>query len=324
MSSKFYPKHAYFEDKNQVCPNSLIFHRGMSDSAKIFILALNGIATSGKNWTPRQCDLQKRLGWGKDKMQHVIAECVNIGYLQVIQNRHKGKFTHNDFHFDTKPSFGQSSEESLSSGASQPKPCFPATVEPTTVKPPLPCSSCLDIPKKNKQTEPSQKVEPPSTEDTLVVVCSSLENEEEKRNILSKYELHEQMVSFYLPFDVEHLKLACIAFDQYAANKKLDNPHGCLRQAIVGAWKPNFTKQDKAKAEESKKEEIERKVQENCKIARKIRTECEYLFTKDRYFEVSDRLVHMKYTSSWFPLNLAEDDCLTVLEYYIESQLKKS
>jgi len=324
MSSKFYPKHAYFEDKNQVCPNSLIFHRGMSDSAKIFILALNGIATSGKNWTPRQCDLQKRLGWGKDKMQHVIAECVNIGYLQVIQNRHKGKFTHNDFHFDTKPSYANSSEEGLSSGAFQPKPCFPATVEPTTVNPPLPCSSCLDIPKKNKQTEPSQKVEPPATDEAPVSVVCSFSNEEEKRQTLAKYDLTEKMIVFYLPFDLEHLKLACIAFDQYAANKQLDNPHGCLRQAIVGAWKPNFTKQDKIKEDESKKEEIERKTQQNWENARKIRKECEHLFTKTHYFDVADRLIHLKYNTSWFPLNLAEDDCMAVLEYYIESQLKKS
>jgi hypothetical protein len=147
MTTKFYPKPTYFEKKSQVVPNSLIFHREMTDAAKIFILALNGIATCAPGWTPIQCDLQKRLGWGREKMQKTIKECVRLGYLQVKQSRilnddekgKKGRFSHNEFYFDTEPSFLEN-KENLSSEEPSHNEYEPMTGKPSTVNQALPIS----------------------------------------------------------------------------------------------------------------------------------------------------------------------------------------
>ena len=124
MSSKFYPKPANFESRNQVVPNSLVFSRELTDFAKILILALNAIATSAPHWVPIQSDLEKRLGWGKKRMRAAIKSCEECGYMKVKQTRcmedikdengksKKGQWKYNDFEFDTYPSFLENSENS--------------------------------------------------------------------------------------------------------------------------------------------------------------------------------------------------------------------
>ncbi len=101
MSAKFYPKKAHFETKSQIAPNSLIFNRELTEPAKIFILALNAIFTCTESWIPIQSDLEKRLGWGPEKMQNAIKNAVKCGYLKVMQGRkEKGQFDNNEFEYD--------------------------------------------------------------------------------------------------------------------------------------------------------------------------------------------------------------------------------
>lgn len=102
MVKKAYEKKAaYFEMKNQMIPNALVFHRQMSSNAKLFLMALNAIATCAPSWIVHQEDLQERLGWGRDKMRNAVKECIELGYLRVSQNRdEKGNFVRNKFDFN--------------------------------------------------------------------------------------------------------------------------------------------------------------------------------------------------------------------------------
>src|SRR5207247_568904 len=104
--------------------------RGLGESSKIFILALNGIISCAPNWIPLQTDLQKRLGWGQDKMETAIKQCVKFGYLKVRQGRQKGKFGHNEFDFDIEGSFKNETLQNTSESASTP------TFQPLGGKPP--------------------------------------------------------------------------------------------------------------------------------------------------------------------------------------------
>lgn len=162
MNIKFYPKEAHFEHKSQVCPNSLVFHRGLSDAAKLLLLALNGIATNTRTWKIIQCDVQARLGWGRDKMRDAMRCCIQFGYMKVKQarclqkdqNSKKGQWAHNEFEFDMEgkymPAHTFQSEDVFSACGqepSSPKTCFPPTENPPLPKPnPVPG---LDIPKGN-------------------------------------------------------------------------------------------------------------------------------------------------------------------------------
>jgi hypothetical protein len=151
-SSKFYPKKAHFESKSQIAPNSLIFNRNLSEPAKIFLLALNGIISCTQNWVPIQSDIQKRLGWGQDRMENAIASCVKHGFLKVKQQRtEKGKFAPNDFEFCLEGSFincinNHQSEECPHTPFSTVG-GFPVTVHPSTDNPYIPIPS--SVPKRD-------------------------------------------------------------------------------------------------------------------------------------------------------------------------------
>lgn len=153
--SRFYPKPAYFESKSQIAPNSLVFHRTLSDAAIRFLLVLNAIATCAASWIPIQSDLEKRLGWGRDKMKSVIRELKREGFLIVRQSHFEkgeivdsekvgGRFKHNDFEFDLEGGYSKNdhnaSQIKPSHNECEPSTCFPSTVEPAPEKQPLPMS----------------------------------------------------------------------------------------------------------------------------------------------------------------------------------------
>lgn len=106
LSSKFYPKKAHFESKSQVAPNAIIFNRELTEPAKIFLLALNGIVSCTQNWVPIQSDIQKRLGWSRSKIDGAIDSCIEYGFLKVKQKRtESGRYAPNDFEFCLEGSF---------------------------------------------------------------------------------------------------------------------------------------------------------------------------------------------------------------------------
>ncbi len=132
MKNTFSKKPAYFESKSQIAPNALIYNKVLSDAAIRLLLALNAVPDS---WVIVQSDIRERLAWGRDKMQNAIKECVKHGYMKVTQTKEKGKFSVNNFEFDTSPSYLKKPPHD----EYEPLTENPLTVHPLTVKPPLPC-----------------------------------------------------------------------------------------------------------------------------------------------------------------------------------------
>lgn len=162
LSSKFYPKKAYFESKSQVAPNSLIFNRDLSEPAKIFLLALNGIISCTQNWVPVQSDIQKRLGWGQEKMENAIRSCVNHGFLNVKQNRgEKGRFGPNDFEFCLEGSFKNLgnivTSEKCPHNTVSTDGGFPVTGDPLPVNPYIPLPYPVPFKEINQGNAPTPK-----------------------------------------------------------------------------------------------------------------------------------------------------------------------
>lgn len=142
---------AKFESKYQIAPNEIIFDRGLSDAAKILILAIHGIKSCAPSWVIVQADLQKRLSWGRDKMRSTMKELEHYGFLKVVQDRKKdsekeeksraikGSFRQNDFFFsmdkeykDEKNTgtYKRDKRSSLSVQAFQPLTEIPSTDSP--------------------------------------------------------------------------------------------------------------------------------------------------------------------------------------------------
>lgn len=154
-SPKFYCKPALFESKSQVMDNWIVFHRTLSDAAKILIFALNGIFTCTHTWVPVQSDIQKRLSWGKEKMRNTMKECEKYGFLRVQQRRNKvGEFACHDFEFCIDASFKEKTtnipQEKPPHSEYEPETGLPCTDNRNPDNQPLPSSN--DLPRSKEDT----------------------------------------------------------------------------------------------------------------------------------------------------------------------------
>lgn len=157
--SIIYLEPAKFESKYAIYPGEIVFHRKLSDAAKVLIAAFNQIKNSAPNWVVVQDDLARRLMWGRDKMRKTMKELEHYGYLQITQERKsdtkvegvsgskKGSFKQNFFKFSmdadyktekSKELFDPKTKRSISVQALQPSTEFPSTDNPSSDTPSLP------------------------------------------------------------------------------------------------------------------------------------------------------------------------------------------
>lgn len=178
MKHTFTKKPAYFESKPQIVPNSLVYNKNLSDSAIRLLLALNALPDK---WVIYQCDIRERLGWGRDKMQSAIKECVQFGFMKVTKTRsEQGRFEPNDIEFELSPVY----LEKPSHNECEPTTGLPSRQEPQRQTLPLPSfsdSKLIDI---EYTTTASQEETEVSA--SPVVVFSSLEKLEIKDTLKQK------------------------------------------------------------------------------------------------------------------------------------------
>jgi hypothetical protein len=194
-------------------------------------------------------------------------------------------------------------------------------------EPPLPQNlnqggSPFDDKEEQSQEEPLEE----NNKQPVVVVSSE---DEYKKKILEPYRLGGKLVDQFLNLSVPHLVDAIAAYEQYKSAKeaqgdKIDNPVGALRNAIVGAWKPNVTKADKEKEKIRKMTNDENFRKKNHQIAVELFDTYSCHFHENFRFDVSDNVVSLKYKQGrFFPLPLSDDGFENILDYYINSNLKK-
>lgn len=330
----FHAKPAHFEKKDQICPNSLIFHRNMSDSAIRFILALNGIWTSCRTWIPVQSDLEKRLNWTSKKMRRIIKECVHFGYLKVRQNRSKnGQFTPNEFEFDIDGKYNQIPSHNeyepmdengvrLKNENPHYEECPHNEYEPITQKPPavkdqLPCSSkTFNLVLLANQETNKQK-------DEDLFVCSLDENQKKILDLLKPYDFPDKEIERMFGIPAQQIQNALLAYDQYRKGKTIDNPIGCIKKAILSCWMPNKTKLNEAEERERIEKETRMTIEENESFTNRIIEKNQHNFNENFSVSFSGYAVNLKSKTGVYPLNILDADFKSVLEWFIDSNKKE-
>ena len=155
-----------------------------------------------------------------------------------------------------------------------------------------------------------------------VVVSFFISEEEKKRSILKKYELTDCFLVKIFPFPLEQIRLACEAYDQYSQGKTLENPMGCLWKAIKLAWIPNIEKQDSEKAKSKKAAKMEILIATNRMRVRDLIDKYRDSFSRDYSFFLREDRVELFYPTGITPLPLNEKECIDMLEWYIQTNLK--
>lgn len=317
-----------FEEKSQVCPNSLIFNNNLSEYAKVLILALNGIMSTTPNWQIRQVDIQKRLAWGKDRMQKAIRNAIDNGYIQTKMIRgENGRFEYKYFEYDTEPSFLSENQSKNDPELSQEKPahthCQPVLPFPVLDNPPL-LTRYINISKENNKQplDPDpQKTETHEPIENSVVVVSSDSEEEKKRKIalLKPYPFDHLTLDRLTEYPEDRIKTALNALEQRNATGGISNPLGFLRIAIEQGWKPNEIVNQNS-INEKKIDHIRQKTELNIKIANKMIEP--YLpkmenSTKKAY--INGGLVYLVTENGCHPLDMAQQESLDILGYFLET-----
>lgn len=329
-SPKFYPKPAHFESKSQVAPNSLIFHRTLSDGAIRFLLALNGIATSGGCWVPIQSDLEKRLGWGEKKMRSVIKELKESGYLIVRQSQREkgqtidgkkvgGQFLHNDFEYDLDGGYSKKEltppQKKHAHIESEPSAHKGNAVEGSSFQEGLPCSleqPCL----KEQQTEQGALPPEPPSLPAAVVRCSL------KEKLLEPFGYDDQTLNDLCEHPIERIENAIAAMSQSKERVDIPNPSGWLRIAIMKGFIPNATKEsiEKEKEDAEGKEKIasdDRKTQANALFSLH-----KDKFTNEFLFQPNGDMIQLKLKDRFAILYYRDHDCIENLKKFIAQYLR--
>ncbi len=310
-SPKFYCKPALFESKSQVMGNWIVFHRNLSDAAKILIFALNGIFTCTHTWVPVQCDLQKRLSWGRDKMKNTVDECEKFGFIRTRQMRNEnGEWGRKDFEFCIDASFKEKtidhSQEKPPHIESEPFTENPLTDNPLTENQTLPCSKNKTSSLEEQQTTPLSVVVP-------------LENE--KRDMLRGFEISENVVTELVTFDIDRIQNAIQSLRKAQANEGVPNPQGFLITAIREGWKPSKTKEDLNIELEKQQSHALRCHTLNKMKAMQMLKENSHEFDENYFFKVSDS-VELKTKKGLALIYFQENNCLQILAQYIQKKGK--
>lgn len=320
MTAKFYPKPAHFESKSQVAPNSLVFHRGLTDEAKILILALNGISTNAPKWTIVQCDIQSRLGWGLKKMQSAIKSAVNCGYLIVTQGHHeessdsfkKGQFKPNEFEFDIDGGYIKKeyiySQEKRPHNESEPMRRQALTPRAMTPREALPCSS-RDIPSEKKK----------ETQDFL----SSLNFEDQRKmRFLSDFNLEDSYLSVLLQYDYDRIVLGARGALQWKKRREdsggsVDDLGGAFVKFVTQGWKPYKTQEDIEDEKSQLNAEKESQIMERHREAKTLEGQWANILPFKYSFKVHERNITVSLNGKYPTIELSDPDSIQILKDHI-------
>ena len=144
--------------------------------------------------------------------------------------------------------------------------------------------------------------------------------EEEITKLLTPLGLNKKQIFSFFKYTLHEIKSAIIVLNK--SNKKIDNVAGFLNQCILKKWGPNYTKIDKEREVQEKKEMENLKLIENRNKCNKLYLKWVDSFTKSFNFKVSDNVFTIKQGNSVTPVGLNDIGCVRVLEKYIEQNTK--
>jgi len=322
MSSKFRPKPAHFEKKSQIVPNSLIFHKHLSDSAIRLMCALNACPES---WTIIQSDIQQRLGWGRERMRSAIKECIEHGYLKITQSRRantereknggfkKGQFSHNEFEFDIEGGYSKNDQEipyeECPDNEYEPERAKPSSAKLATATNPLPCSLDNTLLKEKKETQ-----------DFL----SSFNSEDQKKiDFLSPFDLEESYLSVLIAYDYDRIVLGVQGALQWKKRREdkgesIDGLGGAFVKFVTQGWKPYKTQEDIGAEKSQIIADKEAKITERRQQAKELEELWASVLPFQYSFKVLDRYIDLKLGNRMGTLELNDEDSIQSLKRHIE------
>ncbi len=256
-------------------------------------------------------DLINQSTDGRDAVRSGLKELEDCGYLVRRRVRISGCFKGYDWTFYETP---QDFKKIV------PQTAFPTSVKPTSENRPLTSTELLST--EEEQTNNLEEEDPSDEKDSVLFVCSSpIENEKEKRELLSSYDFSKQTLAELLPFSIDRIQDAITALDQYSKEKPTVNPSGWLRKAIVNNWKPNITKQDRQVAKQKMEMDQYSLIEDNVIKVKSLIEKNKHLFVFKKFgIELSDNVAYVIYPKGVSAVDLTRSDAILILNMYLMDQ----
>ncbi|MHB1059983.1 MAG: hypothetical protein ACYC0F_19140 [Rhodanobacter sp.] len=174
--------------------------------------------------------------------------------------------------------------------------------------------------KKSEQNFPKQKVV--EHYDPNLFVCSLSSEDQKKFKILQGLRLSDKFCRESIRFSMDQIRSGIEAANQYASKGSVENFKGLLVKAISQGWKVNSAKIDKVRELEREKQELIREINENRNIALDLYKKYEHIMNFSNNFKVSDYVIWLDFgTGERQRLELADDNCIRFLEWFIETRI---
>lgn len=182
------------------------------------------------------------------------------------------------------------------------------------IPPPIPDTKPTDaLPIKEKQHK-KKVADNPIQLDAVV-----LSFEAEKRQALSRFCLSQRKLRELLTYELNQIRDAIDAFDQFAASNAIGNPVGWLTNAIRGAWKPNLTKEQVSKIKQSLTPQQEKARQRTLCELKNIVHNNESRLKDGIKIKLTSHMVFMVYPHGQTAIELWNPDAYVMVEYFIET-----
>lgn len=256
--------------------------------------------------------LAKEFSINIETVYNILNELIEAGYCQRTQiSGQKGRFGGMQYEYSESPRFKNKVPQTV----------LPCTVPPSTVKP----VQHNNIPK-HKKDSLHKKKEQPAPEcmnvprKPSVVVPSFFE---EKKAALSRFCLEPRKLKELMGFELNQIRDAILAFDQFASTNQIENVVGCLTTAIRGAWKPNLDAASVKRIKENLEphQEAARK-----RILSQLKplVEAQSMNLKDGVkIKLTSHMVFLIYPHGQTALQLWNEDAIVMVEYFLETNRKE-
>ena len=267
----------------------------------------------GKTWTyqTRQSIAEHFHYWNYDKVKYLCEKLVKLGVLEIA-NYNKASFDKTLWYaFVDEKSFGIYKNPNKSyEGQKCPSKGKSAQPIPDT-KPAYSKSKYVKEEQHNRKVADTKKP---------VVVPSY---EEEKRAALARFCLAPQKLKEFMSYELNQIRDAILAYDQFAASNLVENEVGCLTNAIRGAWKPNLDAAAVKKIKDNLTYEEDRARKRILGSLKPLIEASEHKLKEGVKIKLTSHMVFLIYPHGQSALQLWNEDTILMVEYFLETNTKE-
>jgi len=170
-----------------------------------------------------------------------------------------------------------------------------------------------------KETPDKVKKEAINDEDSFIFFLPD-EKEQEKLEILKKYNLEDSIVSRILKYPLEHIQQSLKAYDQWVEKRgsQPTNIIAPIMKSLVQGWKPSLSPEEIQEAKELEVIKFQEIVNKRKEEIKQLELKWSDSLPFKNSFKTTENYVELRLDGGYCPVSYAEDDVVEIVKKHIE------